>query len=352
MNGKSKIVVVVGARPQFIKHAALEIELSKYFDVVTIHTGQHYDENMSQIFFSQLGMAKPSYMLNVGSAGHGIQTGKMMIEIEEILLKETPQYLLVYGDTNSTLAGALVAAKLNIKVIHIEAGLRSYNRTMPEETNRVLCDHISDLLFCPTQAAVVNLAKEGINKNVFIVGDIMIDMITIASKNGILKINEDNKKYYFGTIHRPYNTDIKERLLYILNTFQTLDKKVKFTVHPRTMNNLSKWVDDLSNYDNITFLPPLSYFDSLNMQFNSTAVITDSGGMQKEAYFFRKKCITIRSETEWVETVKSGWNTLLFDDLSTMKKVLNKKSPKSYTDLYGTGDSAKQIANTIFNYNN
>lgn len=348
---KSKIAVVVGARPQFIKHAALEIELSKYFEVVTIHTGQHYDENMSQIFFSQLGIAKPSYMLNIGSANHGVQTGKMMIEIEQILLKETPLYLLVYGDTNSTLAGALVAAKLNIKVIHVEAGLRSYNRQMPEEINRVLCDHVSNLLFCPTQVAVDNLSKEGIKNNVFVVGDVMIDMILIAFTKGILKESLDKENYYFATIHRPYNTDFKERLLEILNAFQNLNKKVKFSVHPRTMNSITKWVADLSAYDNILFLPPLSYFDNLNMQFNAAAVITDSGGMQKEAYFFKKKCVTIRSETEWVETIASGWNTLLFDDFSLMKELLHKKLPESYMDLYGKGDSAKQITNVVFNLN-
>ncbi|HMX84228.1 MAG TPA: UDP-N-acetylglucosamine 2-epimerase (non-hydrolyzing) [Saprospiraceae bacterium] len=347
---KTKIAVVIGARPQFIKHAALEHELRKSFNVITIHTGQHYDENMSQVFFDQLGMARPDYILNIGSAGHGVQTAKMMIEIEDILLKERPAYLLVYGDTNSTLAGALVAAKLQVKVIHVEAGLRSYNREMPEEINRVLCDHVSDLLFCPTHAAADNLKAEGITKNVYVVGDIMTDMQQIALDRKMVSKTAEAESYYFATIHRPYNTDHKDRLLTIIETFQKLDKPVRFSVHPRTMHKLNEWHCDLKLYKNVTFLEPLSYFDSLNMQYNAAAVITDSGGMQKEAYFFRKKCVTIRKETEWTETLVGNWNTLVFDNLDELQIALRLVPTNYVEDLYGNGNTAVKIVETVSGY--
>ncbi|MCC7149684.1 MAG: UDP-N-acetylglucosamine 2-epimerase (non-hydrolyzing) [Saprospiraceae bacterium] len=347
---KTKIAVVIGARPQFIKHAALEHELRKSFNVITIHTGQHYDENMSQVFFDQLGMARPDYILNIGSAGHGVQTAKMMIEIEDILLKERPAYLLVYGDTNSTLAGALVAAKLQVKVIHVEAGLRSYNREMPEEINRVLCDHVSELLFCPTRASQENLKAEGITKNVYVVGDIMTDMQQIALDRKMVSKTAEAESYYFATIHRPYNTDHKDRLLTIIETFQKLDKPVRFSVHPRTMHKLNEWRCDLNLYKNIAFLEPLSYFDSLNMQYNAAAVITDSGGMQKEAYFFRKKCVTIRKETEWTETLVGNWNTLVFDNMDELQAALT-LAPTNYTEnLYGDGNTAVKIVETVSGY--
>lgn len=347
---KTKIAVVIGARPQFIKHAALEPQLRGSFDVITVHTGQHYDENMSQVFFDQLGMARPDYILNTGSAGHGIQTAKMMIDIEEILLKERPAYLLVYGDTNSTLAGALVAAKLQEKVIHVEAGLRSYNREMPEEINRVLCDHVSDLLFCPTHAAADNLKAEGITKNVYVVGDIMTDMQQIALDRKMVSKTAEAESYYFATIHRPYNTDHKDRLLTIIETFQKLDKPVRFSVHPRTMHKLNEWHCDLKLYKNVTFLEPLSYFDSLNMQYNAAAVITDSGGMQKEAYFFRKKCVTIRKETEWTETLVGNWNTLVFDNLDELQIALRLVPTNYVEDLYGNGNTAVKIVETVSGY--
>jgi len=274
----------------------------------------------------------------------------MMIEIEDILLKERPAYLLVYGDTNSTLAGALVAAKLQVKVIHVEAGLRSYNREMPEEINRVLCDHVSDLLFCPTHAAADNLKAEGITKNVYVVGDIMTDMQQIALDRKMVSKTAEAESYYFATIHRPYNTDHKDRLLTIIETFQKLDKPVRFSVHPRTMHKLNEWHCDLKLYKNVTFLEPLSYFDSLNMQYNAAAVITDSGGMQKEAYFFRKKCVTIRKETEWTETLVGNWNTLVFDNLDELQIALRLVPTNYVEDLYGNGNTAVKIVETVSGY--
>ncbi|MCZ2223437.1 MAG: UDP-N-acetylglucosamine 2-epimerase (non-hydrolyzing) [Chitinophagales bacterium] len=347
----SKIVVVIGARPQFIKHAALELELKKHFDIITIHTGQHYDTNMSHIFFDQLGISKPQYLLNIGSANHGLQTAKMMIEIENILINEKPQFMIVYGDTNSTLAGALVASKLNIKIIHIEAELRSYNRQMPEEINRILCDHLSELLFCPSQIGIENLRKEGIINHVFDVGDIMVDMQLLALNNQMINENNDKDSYYFATIHRSYNTDNKNRLLQILESFQGLKKKVKFAVHPRTLHKINSWCSDISYYNNIVFLPPLSYFDSLNMQYNSSAVITDSGGMQKEAYLFKKKCITIRTETEWVETLEGNWSKLVFENLNNLQNELDIIPTKYNNNLYGDGKTAKKIVEKINRYN-
>lgn len=349
MAAKIKIAVVIGARPQFIKHAAFEIAARDVFDLVTIHTGQHYDSNMSAVFFDELGISNPSYMLDIGSANHGIQTGRMMIAIEEILEKEQPDWTLVYGDTNSTLAGALVSAKLDIPVVHVEAGVRSYNRSMPEEINRVLTDQISSMLFCPIPVAVENLAKEGIVKNVFLTGDIMFDMIRICEEKGLLKPQEGAPDYYYATIHRPYNTDDKDRLFYILDHLNALDHKVVFSLHPRTRHKLVMSRFDFDSFQNIEFIEPVSYFDNIRLQFDSRAVITDSGGMQKEAYMLRKKCVTIRSETEWPETLVGGWNTLLFNDLTPLQRVLTIDVLDYQSEIYGRANTAEQIINLIRN---
>jgi len=308
-----KIIAIVGARPQFIKHYPFELEAKKYFDLKTIHTGQHYDENMSAVFFDELGMSKPDYMLQLGGGNHGTQTGKMMIEIEEIVTKETPKAIVVYGDTNSTLAGALVGAKLHIPIIHIEAGLRSYNQEMPEEINRVLTDHISRLLLVPSEKSVDNLSKEGINKNVYIVGDIMKDLLLLFKNKNLLNNKISKKDYYYVTLHRPYNVDEENRLKYILKSLGNLDKKVVFPMHPRTKNKLKQFEIDLndSTFSNIEVIEPQAYQENLSYLFHSSALITDSGGMQKEAYWLEKPCVTIRTETEWVETMEGDANTLL-----------------------------------------
>ena len=336
-----KIVAIIGARPQFIKHAPIEMFFKGKYDLITIHTGQHYDDNMSQIFFKELGMSKPNYLLKSGGLSHGKQTAQMLIEIEEILISEKPDAVLVYGDTNSTLAGALVAAKIHIPIIHIEAGLRSFNKEMPEEINRILTDHMSSILLCPSDAAIKNLATENIKKNVFKTGDVMCDMIHIAKTKGLLI--ENNDEYIYTTIHRPYNTDKKERLISILETLNELPSKVIFSRHPRTKLYMGKFNLIDQNYKNIQFIEPVSYFVNLNYLYNSVAMITDSGGMQKEAYILKKKCITIRSETEWLGTLKNGWNTLVFEDLSEIKSILENPAGKHFSDLYGTGDASKEI---------
>ena len=349
MGIRKKIVIIVGARPQFIKHAAIEIATREFFDIVTIHTGQHYDKNMSDIFFNELNIKPPTYTLSIGSSNHGKQTGQMMIEIEAIIENEKPDMVLVYGDTNSTLAGALVASKLHIPVAHVESGLRSYNNKMPEEINRVLTDHVSGLLFCPTSTAFKNLESEGFKKNIYNVGDVMYDMIRISKEKGIVKI-DNTTGFYFATIHRPYNTDTQERLSEILAALNSLDLKVIFSLHPRTKSKMAGWSLLESSFENIKFIDPASYFECLNYQYNSKAVITDSGGIQKEAYILKKKCITIRTETEWIETLTSGWNTLVFDDLTNLKGILNKEPGSYINDIYGNGNAAEKMVNLIVDY--
>jgi len=346
-----KIVIIIGARPQFIKHFPMEMALKNKIDLVTIHTGQHYDEKMSQVFFDELGMNKPNYMLDVGSHSHGIQTGKMMIAIEEILIYERPDCLAVYGDTNSTLAGALAAAKLEIPLIHIEAGLRSFNKKMPEEINRVLTDHLSNFLFVTSKLPIEYLNNENIKDNIYLVGDLMKDLVTTTVKSNWIKEKKMKTPYYYTTIHRPYNTDIKLRLENLLHNLNLLDKKVVFTVHPRTRKMMSDFDLIESNYKNIKFIKPQGYVDNLSYLFHSNGLITDSGGMQKEAYWLKKNCVTIRTETEWTETLENGWNTLLFEDLSGLGKILCKENNK-YIELYGDSDAAEKIASIVLKKTN
>ena len=346
-----KIIAVIGARPQFIKHAPIDLmfkEHTQNLSLISIHTGQHYDQNMSAVFFNQLNISTPDYMLNIGSHPHGKQTGIMLETIEEILIKERPDAVLVYGDTNSTLAGALAACKMHIPVFHIEAGLRSFNREMPEEVNRVVTDHVSQLLFVPTDRGVQNLANEGITNGVYETGDIMYDMLLIAKKSGVIK--KDKREYYLATIHRPYNTDIKDRLMKILSALNELDLPVKCPFHPRVLNLLKKFDIDLTAFPNIKAIQAVSYFENINLMANAKSVITDSGGMQKEAYWLRKKCVTIRPETEWVETIQGGWNTLIFKNLSELQELLHKSTSIHIPDIYGAGKSRIEIFNHIENF--
>lgn len=274
-----------------------------------------------------------------------------MIDIENIVKKTSPDGMVVYGDTNSTLAGALVASKLHIPLFHIEAGLRSYNKKMPEEVNRVLTDHISDLLFVPSDIAAENLKKEGVQKGVHLVGDIMKDLVQYVTKNDLLKeYVPKESNFYYVTIHRPYNTDVKNRLEYILEVLEQLDKKVVFSLHPRTKNLAISYDLNLESYDNIKFIEPQSYFSNLAYLQNSDGLITDSGGMQKEAYWLNKKCVTIRKETEWKETLDGDANTLLFDDLSEVITELT-KSPQSWNrSLYGDGKSGLKMVDKIVEF--
>lgn len=345
-----KIIAIIGARPQFIKHFPLELASKGKINLLTIHTGQHYNAEMSQIFFDELGMSKPDYMLEVGSGTHGMQTGKMMIDIESVLLKEQPDGVIVYGDTNSTLAGSLVASKLHIPIFHIEAGIRSYNREMPEEINRVLTDHVSSLMFVPSKIGVANLKKEGIEKNVIEVGDIMKDLIEAAVNNKWLtRENDEKEPYYYATIHRPYNTDSKDRLLDVLNMLNSLDKKVIFPIHPRTKNLMLEFKLNVSDFINVEFIEPQGYLNNLSYLSYSSGLVTDSGGMQKEAYWMKKRCVTIRKETEWVETVEHNWNTLVFNNLETVKECLL-SVPESYIPLYGDGNAGNRIIDEICSF--
>ncbi len=340
-----KICVVIGARPQFIKHAPVELELKKHFNLISIHTGQHYDKKMSDVFFNELGITKPKYMLNVGSFSHGKQTALMLEKIEDVLLLEKPDAVMVYGDTNSTLAGALAANKINIPVIHIESGLRSYNKTMPEEINRILTDNLSSYLFAPTETAETNLKKEGITQSVFNVGDVMFDSLLLAKS--VIGTNLEVKQQILATIHRPYNTDNCERLLDILFHLNSLEKKVVFPIHPRTSGILKSNGILLHEFGNIDFIDPVSYFDLIRLQMQSICIITDSGGVQKEAYMLKKKCITIRSETEWVETLENGWNNLVFEDLYKIKELINVIPGAHKEDLYGVGNSSGLISQIL-----
>ncbi len=325
-----KIVSIVGARPQFIKLAPLSAELRKAeIEEIILHTGQHYDENMNEIFFKELEIPEPDHNLGIGSGLHGEQTGRMLIEIEKILIIEKPDIVIVYGDTNSTLAGALAAKKLHMFLAHVEAGLRSFNKEIPEEINRIVADHLSDILFCPTETAMENLKNEGISKGVYLVGDIMFDallhFVRIAQKKSrILEIlNLKLKDYYLLTIHRAENADNLERLENILSALGESEKNIVFPIHPRTKNRIREF--GLGNYlnPNIKVIDPVGYLDMLELERNAYAILTDSGGVQKEAFWLRVPCITLREETEWIETVKYGWNTLVGSNKDKILEALN-----------------------------
>lgn len=313
----AKVASIVGARPQFIKLAPLSAELRRQgFHETIIHTGQHYDGNMSGLFFEELEIPEPDVNLEIGSGSHGVQTGRMLIAIEEVLLNEHPDLVLVYGDTNSTLAGALSASKLHIPLAHVEAGLRSFNREMPEETNRIVADHLSDILLCPNATAVNNLAGEGITKGVHLVGDLMMDALLhfsdiATSKSHILEtLGITAKDYYLATVHRAENTDDRERLASILSALSDMRRTVIFPMHPRTKHRMAECGLENALGDNVIVIDPIGYLDMINLEQNALAILTDSGGVQKEAFWLRVPCITLRDETEWVETVTSGWNTL------------------------------------------
>ena len=324
----------------------MQLELQKYFSALTIHTGQHYDANMSDVFFKELGMAQPDYLFDLGGGKpQGEQTGMMMAEIEKVAMALKPDAMLIYGDTNSTLAAALVAAKMNIRQIHIEAGLRSYNRSMPEEINRIVADEFASLLFCPTEQAISNLRKEGITHDgIFLSGDVMCDTLKLVEQK--IERKED-ESYYFVTLHRPYNVDNKERLARILNTLNKLPHKVILPIHPRTVSMFKGFGLNQNDYSNIEFIQPVGYIESLSYQKYANCIITDSGGMQKEAYMLKRKCITLRSETEWTETLINGWNTLIFDNIEQIEIEIGVQPGNYIADVYGTGNAAVEIVQMI-----
>jgi len=314
-----KICSIVGARPQFVKLAPLEKRFKKWCQHMVVHTGQHYDYEMSQVFFRGLKLSEPDYNLGVGSLSHGHQTGEMLKKCEEVLVFESPDLVLVYGDTNTTLAGALATSKLNMKLGHIEAGMRSYRKDTPEEINRLLTDHLSDLLFCPTGTSVSNLRREGREEGGHLVGDVMLealeDNISIARSSS--KISEElslkPKGYLLLTVHRAENTDNAQNLASIVKAVSHLSQKVVFPMHPRVEKMLKQFdlYENLSSETHLILSPPLSYLDMLKLIENASAVLTDSGGLQKEACYLQTPCITLRNETEWVETVESGANVLV-----------------------------------------
>lgn len=343
-----KIITVIGARPQFIKAAAVSRKLREKHNELILHTGQHYDENMSKIFFDELEIPRPDYNLNIGSGNHGYQTGMMLSKIEEIILKEKPDMLLVYGDTNSTLAGALAASKLLIPVAHVEAGLRSFNMAMPEEQNRILTDHISKYLFAPTETAVKHLKHEGIEKGVYNSGDVMYDAVLhfgeIAKKKSRImeELNLTSGEFILATIHRAENTNDINKLKGIVEALNQSHTKIILPLHPRT----KKFIGDygLKFNDNILVTEPIGYLDMLTLEKNSKKIVTDSGGVQKEAFFFGKPCITMREETEWVETVENGWNMIVGSNVSKIVEGINVFNPeRPRENFFGDGDAAGRI---------
>ncbi len=365
-----KILTILGARPQFIKAGTVSREIANYKDIeeIIVHTGQHYDSNMSDIFFEEMKIPKPDYFLGIGGKSHGAMTGQMIEKIEEVALKEKPDWIMVYGDTNSTLAGAIVASKLHIKLAHIEAGLRSFNMQMPEEINRILTDRVSNILFCPTDTAVKNLKNEGFDrfltesgkshKDCKIVksGDVMYDGALFyrkLAKKPNINLKDD---FILCTIHRAENTDNQERLRDIFEALNEIakEKQIVLPLHPRTKQKLTNI--PITN-NQLTIIDPIGYLEMVWLIDNSSLVMTDSGGLQKEAYFFQKPCITLRDETEWVELVENGYNTLVGANKEKIIKVYNQVTNKpitnnQQTNLYGNGDASEIIIKEILNYAN
>ncbi len=372
-----KILTIIGARPQIIKAAAISRAINTKFSTeleeVLVHTGQHYDQNMSDVFFGELGIPKPNYLLSIGSGSHGDQTGKMLIEIEQIILKEKPDALLVYGDTNSTLAGSLAAVKLHVPVIHVEAGLRSFNKKMPEEINRIATDHFSTLLFSPTSSGVKNLSLEGFSSekkdtaslnapSVFHCGDIMYDnslhFSAIAAQSSQILEKHDLRtdEFILSTVHRPSNTDETKNLKSILEGLvevgTTNSLKIVFPIHPRTQKKIKELISDSFYVEiskTILFIPPVSFLDMIQLEKNAHLIMTDSGGVQKEAYFFQKKCIILREETEWVEIVEQKAAITVGAD---KEKIISafadlKNNSCSFPSIFGDGDASSFICAKI-----
>ena len=368
----TKFLSVVGARPQFIKAAMIHTAIDRYnrknpqgdkIEHCLVHTGQHYEHNLSEIFFAELPLPKPNHYLDVGSGSHGAQTALILEKTEKALIHEKPDAVIVYGDTNSTLGAAVAAAKLHIPVAHVEAGLRSFNRSMPEEINRVVADHLSNLLFCPTQTAVKNLKLEGITRGVLLVGDVMLDSIKafkpLAQKHTPLleKLGVKSHEYILATVHRAENTDTHEKLAVLIEAFARIDRPIILPMHPRLRDLLNTRVEFahlkemLAQARHVRVIEPAPYIDMLMLEANARLIMTDSGGVQKEAYFVGVPCLTLRDETEWVETLQGGWNTLVEISLSRILRQVKAswsqptKHPRERPNLknFGGGNAADRM---------
>ncbi len=351
-----KVVTILGARPQFIKAAVVSriIARTEGIKEIIVHTGQHFDNNMSEIFFTQMKIRKPHYNLNINSLSHGAMTGRMIEKIEEVLLKEKPAWVLVYGDTNSTIAGSLAAKKLHIKIAHIEAGLRSFNINMPEEVNRILTDRISDLLFCPTETSVQNLNNEGFgsfNSEIVNCGDVMLDASIFYSNLSKKPNFKVPATFALATVHRPDNTDVKERLLSIFEAFETISKQqpIILPLHPRTKKYLNQYSYKFET-SNIKFVDPVGYLEMVHLLTNCSAVLTDSGGLQKEAFFFKKPGLTLRDESEWIELEKNGFNRVCGADYNKIVNSFDEIMGAQFNynvDLYGNGNASQIIVDKL-----
>ncbi|HDP98473.1 MAG TPA: UDP-N-acetylglucosamine 2-epimerase (non-hydrolyzing) [bacterium] len=353
-----KIVSIVGARPQFIKAAPVSGELRKYHQEKLLHTGQHYDAKLSKIFFDDLKIPRPDLNLGVGSDSHARQTAEIMIGVESYLIQQKPDWVIIYGDTNSTLAGALATTKLHIRLAHVEAGLRSFNRRMPEEINRIVADRVSNILFCPTTAAVKNLQREGVSAGVHLVGDVMMDaaqqFVTVAEqKSRILeKLSLQPKQYFLLTLHRAENTDSEENMRNIVDALTDSPEPIIFPVHPRTVKYLKQYklFGRIQMASNIVLADPVSFMDMIVLEKNAAKILTDSGGVQKEAYFYGVPCITLRDETEWVETVADGWNCLVGANRTKITEAINNFAPGSpQQGHYGDGSASLKIRKVLEN---
>lgn len=344
-----KVLTVVGARPQFIKAAPVSREIRKVAHEVLVHTGQHFDANMSDVFFDELDIPKPDYHLGIGGGSHGVMTGEMLAALEAVIQQEKPDWVLVYGDTNSTLAGGLAAAKLHVPVAHVEAGLRSFNRDMPEEINRILVDHLSTLLFAPTDNAVDCLAREGIMRGVHQTGDVMLDATRMflpraeERRSVLAKLGLAPDGYILATVHRAENTDEDSRLRGIFRAFGEMTDRILLPLHPRTRKQLDAFGITLPG--NVQVIEPVGYLDMLLLESKAKAILTDSGGVQKEAAFLQIPCVTLRDETEWTETVTTGWNTLVGTDPEAIRRAVETiQRPEKPVMAFGEGKASSHIA--------